>query len=431
MKRMSLMQRTVAVLATGVMLAGLSGCGSTPAATGSVVQIKIWTVKTGVGLAALQALVAEFNKTHPGIHATAQFVTASNTMLPKITTALATNTEPNVLFGGTPSWGPFMMKSGKVVMLSTKTVPYLSEIYPRTLSSAVYKGKTFGVPFGEGDYSLFYNKTDFQKAGITKPPTTWAQVIADAVKLTNPAKHQYGIYIPFGKSEWTSWTFEGMLWSAGGHFLNANKTRAAFNSPAGIKALQTWVNILYKYHAAPLTSFATPGQASGSPAFASNVVAMVMDGPWDLQAYNKAHVNYGVTLFPKITQYATNEGIGVNYVFTGTPAQVKASETFVNWFMAPPNLAHFYYLAVDTMPATNAVNNQPYFKKWEAKYPEMVPFIKNIKYAHSRPTLVSYPAISAALGLQIDKALLHQISVKQALDTAAQQANAILAQNHE
>lgn len=424
-------KRLAGLAASGTLLGALAGCGASAPTATTVIHLQMWNDQTGPRLTALNTMVAEFNKTHPTIHITNQFITQSDAMLPKIAAAVSSHSQPNIVFGGTPTWGPLLLKSGATLVLSKSSVPNISEIYPGTLAGEIYKGKLFGLPTGIGDYALFYNKTDFQKAGITAPPKTWAQVIADSVKLTNPAKHRYGIYVPFGKSEWTVWTFEGMLWSAGGHFLNANKTKALFNSPAGDKALQTWVNLLYKYHGAPTTSFATPSNSDGNTAFASNVVAMLIDGAWDLPTFNQAHVNYGVTLFPKIKQYATNEGVGTVFGMKGTPAQNKAVDTFLNWFYAPKNLAQYYYLDTVALPVTSAIDNQPYYHKWIAQDPGLKPFAQEVQYAHSRPTLISYPAISAALGVQIDKALLHQESVKTALNTAAQQANVILKNNHE
>ena len=74
---------------------------------------------------------------------------------------------------------------------------------------------------GVGDIALFYNKTDFAQAGITSPPTTWAQVAADAAKLTVPSAHRYGFYVPTGDAEWISYDWEPVLWGNGGSLLNA------------------------------------------------------------------------------------------------------------------------------------------------------------------------------------------------------------------
>lgn len=431
---LQLSKRRISILSSVALLPMLlAGCGSaSPSATSSkVVNLTMWNDETGARLTSLNTMVNLFNKTHKNIHITNQFITQSDQMLPKLASAITSHSQPNIIEGASPTWGPVLLKSGAVLTLNKKLIPNQSEIYPGIQASNYYKGKEFAVGDGAGDVSLFYNKTDFAKAGITSPPTTWAQVIKDAVKLTNPAQHHYGIYMPYGQLTWTPYTWEIMLWSEGGHFMNANKTKVAFDSPAGVKALTLWVNMIYKYHAAPTTSFATPSNGDGSSAFASNVVAMLMDGSWDLKTFSAAHINYGVVLFPKVKQYATNTGVNDIILLKGSSAQNKAAAEFTNWFLAPKNLAKLYQLNGEMMPVTSAVDNLPAYKSFIANAPGLKPFIQNLKYAHSQPTLVSYPAIAQVLGNEINLALLKQITPAQALKVAAQKSDQILAQNNE
>ncbi len=417
------------ILATAMAL----GSGAMAAAHRRAAQkitITMWNSATGPGLAALNATVAEWNRTHPDIHVNNIFVTQQDQILNKLSTALAVGQEPTILDGDVPSNGPEELKSGKMVNLTKWAHATVDKwIYPKQVAGCVYKGVQFCIPSGAGDYALYYNKTYFAQAGIKTPPATWAQVMQDGLKLTDAAKNRYGIYIPFGTTEWTVWTFEGMLWSAGGHFLNHNDTKAMFDSPAGIKALTIWHNALYKYKIAPLTSFSTPQNSDGEQAFASGLVAMLIDGSWDLNTFDQAHVNYGVSLFPAVNQYADNTGQGSIDVFNTGPAQVKAAETFLQWFLNPKVQAPMEAKIPGAMTNEPAVNSAPVFTRHQHKY--MNVFFKDLGYAHIRPTLVSYPAISAALGQQIDEVLYNKETPAQALKIAAQQADQILQKNHE
>lgn len=394
------------------------------------ITITMWNSATGPGLQALDQAVADFNRTHANIYVNNIFVTQQDQMLNKLSTALAVGQEPTILDGDVPSNGPQELKSGKMVNLTKWARATVDKyIYPKQIAGCVYKGEQFCIPDGAGDYALYYNKTEFAQAGIKTPPKTWAQVMVDGKKLTNPAKNRYGIYIPFGTTEWTVWTFEGMLWSAGGHFLNKNKTAAAFDSPAGIQALTVWHNALYKFKVAPLTSFSTPQNSDGEQAFASGLVAMLIDGSWDLNTFDQAHVNYGVTLFPAIKTYADNTGQGSIDVFNTGAAQVKAAETFLQWFLQTKVQVKMQSQIPGSMTNEPAVNNNPVFLKHQHKY--MNVFFNDLARAHIRPTLVSYPAISAALGQQIDEVLYNKETPAQALKIAARQADQILRKNHE
>src|ERR1700751_2645886 len=99
-------------------------------------------------------------------------------------------------------FAPFRLpagESGKVVDLSAALKTQTAELYPGIRSARFYQGRELGIALGGvGDYVLFHNKKDFAAAGITAPPATWAQLEADAVKLSDPAEHHYGIYMPYG-----------------------------------------------------------------------------------------------------------------------------------------------------------------------------------------------------------------------------------------
>ncbi len=41
-------------------------------------------------------------------------------------------------------------------------------------------GTTYAIPFHNSTPILYYNKTMFEQAGITQPPQTWAELLADA-----------------------------------------------------------------------------------------------------------------------------------------------------------------------------------------------------------------------------------------------------------
>ena len=433
---MGMSLRSMIGLASAASILAVAASASTGALAASrhaprkPITITMWNTATGPGLQALDATVAKWNRTHPYIHVNNIFATQQDAILEKLSTALSVGQEPTILDGDVPSNGPQELKSGKMVNLTKWARATVDKwIYPKQIAGCVYKGVQFCIPDGSGDYALYYNKADFKAAGIKSPPKTWAQVIADGKKLTNPAKNRYGIYIPFGTTEWTVWTFEGMLWANGGHFLNKNKTQAAFDSPAGVQALKIWWNCLYKDKIAPLTSFSTPTNSDGEQAFASNLVAMLIDGSWDLSTFDQAHVPYGVTYFPAIKQYATNTGQGSIDVFKKGPAQVKAAETFLKWFLSPKVQAPMEAQIPGAMSNEPAVNQSPIFKKHEAPY--MNVFTGDLRYAHIRPSFISYPEISAALGKQIDEVLYNRETPAQALKIAARQADQILRKNHE
>lgn len=385
-----------------------------------------WT--SGFSPSEITTVDAAFNKSHPGLTVHGQYIAKSDQYLPKLIAALKTNTQPPVILDQNPSDLPLLAQSGKLIPLNGKMGSLDSGLYPGIRKSLFYRGKQLGMALaGDGDIVLFYNKKDFAAAGISTPPSTWTQVIADAQKLTNPSKHRWGFYVPLGDAEWISFAWEPMLWANGGHLLNSSQTKAAFDSPAGVAALTTWVDMLHKYKVAPTTSYAQGGNFDGSPAFASNTVAMFIDGQWDLSTFKSAGLDFGVSMFPKGTvSSSTNIGIGVSALFKTTPAQDKAGLTFIKWLASPAEGA---YLAAQSggLPSSAAQLSQPTLKSYISANPSFQVFAKNEKVGRVRPITPAYNAVSQDLWTEINAALSGSISPAQALKIAATKADASLA----
>jgi multiple sugar transport system substrate-binding protein len=419
--------------ATGILLltAVTAACSSSSAgnagSSGKPVSISFWSSSSQ---AEINWLDSHFNATHSSIKVHGQYIASSDNITTKVVSALKSGTEPNVLLGGDPEQLPFLAESGKVVDLASPLKTETSQLYPGIRAALSYQGKQLGMALGGvGDYVLFYNKTDFAKAGIASPPATWAQVEADAVKLSDPAKKHYGIYIPWGTDEWISYDWESLLWANGGQLLNSGNTKVAFDSPAGVAALTTWVDLVRKDHAAPTTSYAQAGSFDGAPAFASNAVSMIIEGQWAVSEFDTAKLNYGVALVPAGTsgQSAANIGIGVASVFTqGGSAAQNASVTFVKWLAQPAQGAYLTAVSGGLPSAPNQLG-QPAVKKEVASQATYQTFAAQLKTGHTRPSIPAYAQISLDLATEIQAALNGTVTPAQALAKAAAEGNQAIA----
>jgi multiple sugar transport system substrate-binding protein len=408
----------------GVVLLALAGtaCGSSGSSSKGPVAITFWSSGTQTEI---NWLVSHFNATHHGIKVQGQYIASADDTTAKEVSAIKTGTEPNVVIGQDPSALPLLAESGKVVDLSKPLAAQTATLYPGIKPALFYKGQELGMALGGvGDYVLFYNKKDFAQAGISGPPSTWTQLVSDAVKLSDPAKHHYGIYLPWGTAEWISYEWEGLLWADGGQFLNSADTKTAFDSPAGVQALTTWVNLVRTDHAAPTTSYAEAGSYDGAPAFAGNDVAMIIDGQYALSEFSTAKVDYGVAEVPAGTsgQSATNIGIGVASVFSHNPAQDAAATTFVQWLAQPPQGA---YLTAQSggLPSAPAQLDQSAVKHEAATQPTYQVFARQLNTGHTRPTVPAYTAVSLDLATEIQDALNGTVTPSQALAKAAAEGN--------
>jgi multiple sugar transport system substrate-binding protein len=414
---------TIGVFLLAVTATACSSASGSPTSSGPI-TVTYWSTGTQ---SEIDYLDSHFNATHSGIKVQGQYLSTSDESTAKEVAALKTGTEPNVILGEDPASVPLLAESGKVVDLNGPLAAETNALYPGIKSALFYQGKQLSMALGGvGDYVLFYNKKDFAKAGIAVPPGTWSQLESDAVKLSDPAAHHYGIYIPFGDAEWISYDWESLLWANGGQFLNPSGTKVAFDGPAGVQALTTWVDLVREDHAAPTTSFAQAGSYDGAPAFASDTVSMIVEGQWALSEFTG--IDYGVALLPAGTSghSATGIGIGVASVFDHGQAANNAAITFVKWLAQPAQGA--YLTAVSSgLPSAPAQLGQPAVEKEAASQPTYQVFASQLQTGQSRPSIPAYTAISQDLATEINDALTGSVSPARALATAAAEGDQAIA----
>jgi multiple sugar transport system substrate-binding protein len=417
------------VTAALALTTGVAACsGSSGGAALSSKPAKTFTYWTsGWTPQQITTIDTAFEKAYPGIKAQGQYIASSDQYLPKVIAAIKSNTQPTVLLDQNPSDLPLLAESGKLIPLTGKLTSLTDQLFPGIKNSLFYRGQQLGMAFaGEGDLVLFYNKKAFAAAGISSPPKTWPQLEADAIKLSDPKQNRYGFYVPLGDAEFISYAWETLLWADGGQLLNADQTKAAFDSPAGVKALTTWVDLVRKDKAAPAQSYAQAGNFDGAPAFASNAVAMLIDGQWDVSAFQKDKIDFGVAPLPSgDVGPSTNIGIGVMALLKTSSAQDTAGLDFIKFLASPQEGA---YLAVQSggLPSAPQQSDEPLLKNYIAKTPFYNVFAESEKTGQVRPITPAYNAVSEALWTQINAAIEGKVTPSQALATAARQADSAL-----
>lgn len=131
----------------------LAACGSSskPAAAPSTssssssktVTIHWWT--TGETPARIAVIDKGFDKTHPHMKAVGEYIGKSDEEMPKLISALKTNTYPTVVDTQVPSDLPLLEESGKLVPLNGKMTSLTNALYPGIRNSLFYRGKQLGM----------------------------------------------------------------------------------------------------------------------------------------------------------------------------------------------------------------------------------------------------------------------------------------------
>jgi multiple sugar transport system substrate-binding protein len=376
----------------------------------------------------IQDMVQRFEAKYPNVHIEVVHVN-SDYARQVATVALQGGKQPDISYlYGTDM--PAVAQAPKVVDLTQRvqdpSVDW-NDFFEGERAVATVDGKVLGIPALVDNLAIVYNKDLFAKAGVPTPTAdwTWDDVRTAAKAITDPANKVFGLEFPADGSETTVWQYEAMLWEAGGDILNADNTQAAFNSDSGVRAatmlqeMQQDGSLYLDYH---------PDSGQYLNLFNDGHIGMLITGPWDLSGIPDA--NYGVQVMPSFDQggsHITIAGPDNWVIFDNGPDRVNASWEFLK-FMADPENILKDDLATSHLPIRASVEQMPGFSAFNQTFPGVGVFAQNLaNVTKARPQITQYPQVSSFLGLALVSILQGQASPQDALNQAAQQANAALA----
>jgi arabinogalactan oligomer/maltooligosaccharide transport system substrate-binding protein len=158
------------------------------------------------------------------------------------------------------------------------------------LTAVTYKGALYGLPIARESYFLFYNRSM-----VRTPPKTWTALISQAKRLTSGDR--YGFLWDTGNFYYAYNWIHGF----GGYVFKLTKSgydpnKLGINTPGGIRGLK-FIQDLVQVH--KLTPAATNTDVMEGK-FKNGTAAMIIDGPWAVQGFRSAGVNFGVAALPKL-----------------------------------------------------------------------------------------------------------------------------------
>ena len=233
-----------AVVTAAVVAAGPAGCGG---GKSSPKTLTYWASNQGRSIQQdQQVLGPELKKfeQQTGIHVKLEVIGWPD-LLNRILAATSSGQGPDVLNIGN-TWSASLQATGAFQPFDDATMNKIGgkgKFIPSTLTSTGAPGKTPDfVPLYGLAYGLFYNKKMFAAAHIAGPPQSWQELVADAKKLTNPAKKQYGVGM-LGASYTEGSHFAFMFGAQNGAklFQGGNP---GFDSPQMVAGVKQYVDLM-------------------------------------------------------------------------------------------------------------------------------------------------------------------------------------------
>ncbi|MFF6800844.1 extracellular solute-binding protein [Streptomyces sp. NPDC012616] len=310
---------------------------------------------------AVQALVAGFEKTHPNIHVKV----VGNMTDDKINQALRAggSTAPDVISSFTTNNVGKFCSSGALVDLN----PYFEKAnidpqttFPKAMNQYTqFEGDRCAVPLLGDAYGLYYNRTAFEKAGITAPPKTWSEFEADAKKLTitqGATYKQLGFMPDYHGWETTTEHYMGQF---GPTYFDASGKSTIATDPAVAAAFTTQKKLVDELGGfRKLETFRAGLGDEWGPKhpFHTGQVAMQLDGEWRLGMALEAEPAFEIGVAPLPVPDDQADRYGRGYI-TGTIAGIAATSRKQN---AAWELVKYMTTDTDAVVAfSNAIHNVP------------------------------------------------------------------------
>ncbi|GGP26522.1 ABC transporter substrate-binding protein [Silvimonas amylolytica] len=318
---------------------------------------------------------------------------------------------------------------------------FVSKFSPRVIQQSTIKGKLLEIPRHSDISELYYNKKAYDdpankaayKAKFGKdlaPPQTWDDVAQQAKFFAKPPNF-YGTQFA-GKDEAITGRFYEMLVANGGQLFDKN-FKPTFNSPAGVKSLNWFVD-LYKSGAVPkgAPNYVWDDLGNG---FASGTVALDLDwGGWasffNDPKSSKVAGNVGIIRAPKGSS-GKRTGWSGSHSFSITQScdNPKAAADFLMFITGFD--AQMLEARRGLMP-TRLDAQQAALAEFKAKNETYLTDVFNTFAAGMRedsftpPLIPEWVEVSNSIWPELQKAIVGDKTSKQALDDAAKKVEALM-----
>ena len=388
---------TAAVAVTCLALAaGVAGAvtGSAKKPTGITIWVG-WSKSTHE-FGVFKSLIAEYNAKHPTVKVTA----VSDINDDKIIAATRSGSVPDVVSsfassnvgsycssGGWIDLGPFLKQSH----VNVNIFPAASRYYTQ------YNGVRCALPLLADDFGLYYNKTAFKAAGITRPPKTFSELAADAKKLTKKSGDGslkvvgYDPAFAFYDDVPPKYTFYAPLYDA--HYVDAKGHSILAKDPAWSKFLNWQKSLVDWYGYDKLQRFQSGlGQEfSSSNGFETGKLAMNIDGEWRVAFLKNEHpeLKYGTAPMPVDDAHPELYGAGyINGTIIGIPKgspHLKEAWALVQYLTTNTHFLAQFSNGIRNVPSTIASLHSSEIKP----DPHFATFLKIFGNPHSATTPIT------------------------------------------
>lgn len=279
----------------------------------------------------------------------------------------------------------------------------VEDYYPGVISSVIYDGKYYGLPFCCNNVGLYYNKDMFEKAGL-EPPGTWEELSEAAKLLTNEDTNGFAMCAL--NSEEGAFQFLPWILSTG-----ATPTTVGNND-----ALRAYALIDELINDETLSGDCINWtQNDVARKFIKGEAAMMENGPWVLPMLLEAGINFGIVELPTDRQRMTVYGGENLAVIKGK--NVEGAMAFLDYYSQEE-------VMLEICKSSNAiVPKRSLAIKEYSKSPYYCVFVSQMDNGISRSSYPSWKTTSGILSKALNEVIVENTSVVDICKRVTQELN--------
>lgn len=270
------------ILALAVATALLGACGSLSDSGDDTRTLDVWLMKGSLSERFTKSFVKDFESRNPGVRVniTLQKWPGINK---KVTKALKSGNGPDVIEAGNTQLAEYV-ESGGVRNFTTSVIDLDGDDWiPGLRDSGQIDGYQFGIPFYAANRVVIHRTDMFRDAGITSPPKTRTEWLADTAKLDAP-EGQQGIYLP--GQNW--YVLAGFIWDEGGDLATelSGQWAGALDTPEALRGMDFYQRLHGYGDARPDSDESKPNELE---TFAKGDIAQIIAVPGSAELITDAN----------------------------------------------------------------------------------------------------------------------------------------------
>ncbi len=427
MRRNGLMSAVVLVLVFATSCTGGGGSDNASSSSGSHEPVTI-TLQDYYGASTpIKSVIPDFEKAYPWITVKYEAVDW-DTLHEKFTVQVSSGDSPDIATLDM-TWIPTFASNGLLANLSELSggqmngKPITDQYTQGGIDAMTYNDNIVTMLFDFDVYALYYRTDIFKQKGVAVPKT-WDEWKAAAAKIAEDTNgdgkcDKYCLEVDDETFHWSQFLYQN-----GGSILNSDDTQAAFNSEAGVQAVD-----FYK-------SFVDDGtgiiwgasQGDRQNGVKDGRIGMFTDGPYYMGIMKSGAPEmagkWGVAEAPYSQQPGSYLG-GTGLSIPVNAPHPQEAWDFISFMLRPENATKIFTIA-GAAPGLTAALQSPKVNKPDPYFTDqntLPVFLKAMSTATHFPYVAQWDSIQSTIDTGLEAAFLGKASPQDALDSAAQKVN--------